>query len=71
MTIIERFSRRGLFLSASTVNVSALALFVLCAQLQPHWDVAKFGCVFAVCLHGCSYRWVQVLFDVVHKKGYG
>ncbi|GMS81084.1 hypothetical protein PENTCL1PPCAC_3259 [Pristionchus entomophagus] len=55
MVIVERFSRRKIFLSFATVNVSALVIFVLSASLQHLWDEAKYGCIAAICLHGITY----------------
>ncbi|GMR60854.1 hypothetical protein PMAYCL1PPCAC_31049, partial [Pristionchus mayeri] len=55
MVVVERFSRRKIFLSFATINVSALILFVVSASLQ-HWcDSCKYGCIAAICLHGISY----------------
>ncbi|KAF8372219.1 hypothetical protein PRIPAC_78648 [Pristionchus pacificus] len=58
MVVVERFSRRKIFLSFATINVSALILFVISASLQHLWDEAKYGCIAAICLHGISYRQV-------------
>lgn len=55
MVAVERQPRRRLLLGCGFVNMSALALFVLCSQLQPAWDDAKYGCIVAVVLHGISY----------------
>ncbi|GMS95448.1 hypothetical protein PENTCL1PPCAC_17623 [Pristionchus entomophagus] len=55
MIVVERFSRRKIFLSFAALNVSALILFVLSASLQHSWDEAKYGCIAAICLHGISY----------------
>ncbi|CAD5235776.1 unnamed protein product [Bursaphelenchus xylophilus] len=55
MIIIERLSRRNLFLAASFVNITALLLFVVFSQLQPYYDKGKYGCIVAVFLHGMSY----------------
>ncbi|KAH7722328.1 Protein F48E3.2 [Aphelenchoides avenae] len=53
--VIERFSRRGLFISASLVNLTAIFLFTICSQLQPLVDLFKYGCIACICLHGISY----------------
>ncbi|GMT22469.1 hypothetical protein PFISCL1PPCAC_13766, partial [Pristionchus fissidentatus] len=58
MVVVERFSRRRLFLSFASINVGALVLFVISACLQHSWDEAKYGCIVAICLHGVSYSFV-------------
>ncbi|KAE9552574.1 hypothetical protein FO519_004231 [Halicephalobus sp. NKZ332] len=55
MIVMEKFSRRKLFILVSSVNTSALVLFVICAQLQPLMDVVKYGCVVAIFFHGVTY----------------
>ncbi|TKR88579.1 hypothetical protein L596_012799 [Steinernema carpocapsae] len=55
MTAIEKFGRRLMFIGVSSLNMTALALFVVCSQLQPFFDSAKYGCIVAVCLHGITY----------------
>lgn len=55
MVVVERFSRRIIFLSFAVINVSALILFVFSASLQHSIDSAKYGCIAAICLHGISY----------------
>ena len=56
MIVMEKFSRRNLFIIISSINTSALILFVICAQLQPYVDVIKYGCVVAIFFHGVTYR---------------
>ncbi|KAI1719976.1 carbon-nitrogen hydrolase domain-containing protein [Ditylenchus destructor] len=53
--LIEKFSRRLLFLSASAINIFCLFAFVLFSQAQKFVDFAKYGCIIAVCGHGISY----------------
>ena len=56
MIVMEKFSRRNLFIVVSIINTSALILFVICAQLQPYVDIVKYGCVLAIFFHGVTYR---------------
>ncbi|CAD5228444.1 unnamed protein product [Bursaphelenchus okinawaensis] len=55
MVLVEKCSRRKLFLSASFTNITALLLFVICSQGQLYQDELKYGCILAICLHGTSY----------------
>ncbi|KAK6041418.1 hypothetical protein COOONC_21077 [Cooperia oncophora] len=55
MVAVEHYPRRLLLLSCGFLNMSALMLFVLSAQLQNIWDACKYGCIAAVVLHGISY----------------
>uniref|UniRef100_A0AC34Q5P3 Major facilitator superfamily (MFS) profile domain-containing protein n=2 Tax=Panagrolaimus sp. JU765 TaxID=591449 RepID=A0AC34Q5P3_9BILA len=55
MLIMENFSRRKLFIFVSSINTSALVLFVICSQLQPYMDFIKYGCVLAIFFHGVTY----------------
>lgn len=56
MIVMEKFSRRNLFIIISSINTFALVLFVICAQLQPYVDIIKYGCVVAIFFHGVTYR---------------
>lgn len=56
MLVMENFSRRKLFIFVSTINTSALVLFVICSQIQPYVDFVKYGCVLAIFFHGVTYR---------------
>uniref|UniRef100_A0A914ZAP4 Major facilitator superfamily (MFS) profile domain-containing protein n=1 Tax=Panagrolaimus superbus TaxID=310955 RepID=A0A914ZAP4_9BILA len=55
MLVMERFSRRKLFIFVSIINIFALILFVICSQLQPRIDSIKYGCIVAIFIHGTSY----------------
>uniref|UniRef100_A0A7E4ZRN4 MFS domain-containing protein n=1 Tax=Panagrellus redivivus TaxID=6233 RepID=A0A7E4ZRN4_PANRE len=56
MLLMERFSRRNLFIFVSAINIGALALFVLGAELGKHVaDGFKYICIVAVIIHGISY----------------
>uniref|UniRef100_A0A0K0FJ36 MFS domain-containing protein n=1 Tax=Strongyloides venezuelensis TaxID=75913 RepID=A0A0K0FJ36_STRVS len=54
---VEKFSRRLLFISVSVINILALTLFWLFDQTRIYTNIDnfKYGCVFAVFLHGTSY----------------
>lgn len=55
MLVMEKFSRRNLFIIVSLVNTLSLVLFVICSQLQPYFDNIKYGCVVAIFFHGVTY----------------
>uniref|UniRef100_A0AC35GD06 Major facilitator superfamily (MFS) profile domain-containing protein n=1 Tax=Panagrolaimus sp. PS1159 TaxID=55785 RepID=A0AC35GD06_9BILA len=51
MMVMEKFSRRKLFIFVSAINIFALILFVVCSQLQPKFDSIKYGCIVAIFIH--------------------
>lgn len=55
--LIEKFSRKGVFIWVSFINVLCLLLFTIFAQLQMFMDTFKYGCVLALIVYGISYRY--------------
>ncbi|CAJ0936016.1 unnamed protein product, partial [Mesorhabditis belari] len=55
MILVEKIARRTLLISTACVNLGALLLFVISAELTPIYQSANIGCIVAVMMHGGSY----------------
>ncbi|CAJ0565248.1 unnamed protein product, partial [Mesorhabditis spiculigera] len=55
MVLVEKIGRRTLLIISSLVNISALLLFVVSAEITPFYSHANIGCIIAIMAHGGSY----------------
>ncbi|KAI1704052.1 sugar transporter domain-containing protein [Ditylenchus destructor] len=57
LLVIDKFSRRGMFIYVSLANVICLLSFVVFSQLEKyeHIDLWEYGCVIAIFGHGITY----------------
>ncbi|CAJ0955681.1 unnamed protein product, partial [Mesorhabditis belari] len=53
--LVERAGRRPLLLTFTSINMLALVLFTVFAELRKAVDGMKYGCVFALLLYGFTY----------------
>lgn len=58
LILIERFSRRGVFILISSINIACLFGFVIFAQLEAYEmsSYGRYGCIVAIFGHGITYR---------------